>query len=295
MRRVPFGSEAGDFRFTLTAGLVIGASMFIGWLDSPAAGLVVVAAATVSAALSRLCVALRDRPAALRRAMSEAALDRARPHAGHHVLVVANEALAGAELAELILQHCREHVEVDVIAPVLASHIHYAVSDIDSELAEARTRLEDSLAWAREHKIAARGEVGDPNPTTALEDELRTFGADEVIVVTHPRDRETWQERGELARLRRELDVPVTHVVVRKYRSTPARAGPRPRPPVPLRGDVHEPHSPENAAIETRFGRECAVRERKCLQACEGHARPRRAPTGLAHSPAAIANRPLAG
>ena len=27
-------------------------------------------------------------------------------------------------------------------------------------------------------------------------------------------ERETWQERGELDRLRRELDVPVTHIVV---------------------------------------------------------------------------------
>ena len=219
MRRVPFGSEDGAFRFTLGAGLVIGASVLIGWLSAPAAGLAVFAAATLSAALSRLCVALRDRPAALRRAMSEAALDRAKSQASHHVLVVANEALAGAELAELILQHRRVHVEVDVLAPVLASHVHYAMSDIDGELAEARTRLERSLAWAREHKIAARGEVGDPNPTTALEDELRTFGANEVIVVTHPRDRETWQERGELARLRRELDVPVTHVVARNHRA----------------------------------------------------------------------------
>ena len=101
------------------------------------------------------------------------------------MLVVANEALAGAELAELILEDSREHVEVDVLAPVLASHLHYVVSDIDGELAEARTRLERSLAWAREHKIVARGEVGDPNPTTALEDELRTFGADAVIIVTH--------------------------------------------------------------------------------------------------------------
>ena len=151
--------------------------------------------------------------------MSEAALERARPQAGHHVLVVANEALAGAELAELILQHGREHVDVDVLAPVLASPLHYAVSDIDRELAEARTRLERSLAWAHEHKIVARGEVGDPNPTTALEDELRSFGADEVIVVTHRRDRETWQERGELARLRRELEVPITHVVVGNYRA----------------------------------------------------------------------------
>ena len=203
MRRVPFGSEAGAFRFTLGVGLVIGASVFIGWVSVPAAGLGVFAAVTVSAALSRLWVALRDRPAALRQAVSEAALDGARPPAGQHVLVVANEALAGAELAELILQHSREHVEVDALAPVLASHVHYALSDIDGELAEAHTRLARSLAWAHEHKIVARGEVGDPNPTTALEDELRTSGADEVIVVTHPRDRETWQERGELARLRR--------------------------------------------------------------------------------------------
>ena len=219
MRRVPFGSEAGAFRFTLGAAVVIGASVLIGWLDAPAAGLVVFAAATVSAALSRSSSALRDRPASLRRAMSEAALDRAGRPGGHHVLVVANEALAGAELSGLILQHGREHVEVDVLAPVLASPLHYAVSDIDGELAEARTRLERSLAWAHEHKIVARGEVGDPNPATALEDELRTFGADEVIVVTHPRDRETWQERGELARLRRELDVPVIHVVVGNYRA----------------------------------------------------------------------------
>ena len=219
MRRVPFGSEDGALRFTLGAGLVIGASVFIGWLSAPGAGLAVFAVATLSAALSRLCVTVRDRPAGLRRAMSEAALDPAKPQVSHHVLVVANEALAGAELAELILQHRRVHVEVDVLAPVLASRVHYAVSDIDGELAQARTRLERSLAWAREHKIVARGEVGDPNPTTALEDELRTFGANEVIVVTHPRDRETWQERGELARLRRELDVPVTHVVVRNDRA----------------------------------------------------------------------------
>src|SRR5919107_6272567 len=164
MRRVPFGSEAGAFRFTLGAGVVIGVSVFIGWLSAPAVGLAVFPAATVSAALSRLFVALRDRPAPLRRAMSEAVLDRARPQAGYHVLVVANEALAGAELAELMLQHGHEHVEVDVLAPVLASHVHYAVSDIDGELAEARTRLERSLAWAREQNIAARGEVGDPNP-----------------------------------------------------------------------------------------------------------------------------------
>ena len=218
MTQVPFGSESGALRFTLGATVVIGATVLIGWL-SAVAGLAVFAAATVWVALWRTYVSLRDRPAPLRRAISEAPLGRASQHADHRLLVVANEALAGSELRELILRHGREPVEVDVLAPVLASRIHYVVSDIDRELAEARRRLERSLAWARAQKIVARGEVGDPNPATALEDELRTFGADEVIVVTHPRDRETWQERGELARLRRELDVPVTHVIVRDGRA----------------------------------------------------------------------------
>ena len=107
-----------------------------------------------------------------------------------------------------------ERLELDVLAPVLTSHLHYAVSDIDTELAEARKRLDESLAWARRSGFVARGEVGDPDPTTAIEDELRDFGGDAVVVVTHPRERETWQEHGELERLRRELRVPVEHVMV---------------------------------------------------------------------------------
>ena len=60
-----------------------------------------------------------------------------------------------------------------------------------------------------------------PTQRTALEDQLRDFGADEVIVVTHPRERGSWQERGELERLRRELDVPVTHVILGNGEPTP--------------------------------------------------------------------------
>ena len=69
-----------------------------------------------------------------------------------------------------------ERLELTCSAPVLTSHLHYAVSDIDTELAEARKRLDQSLAWARRSGFVARGEVGDPNPTAAIEDELRDFG-----------------------------------------------------------------------------------------------------------------------
>lgn len=143
--RPPVRFEADAFRFTIAGALVIGASVLIGWLSEPATGLVVFAIAVVSAAIAYVYVARRDRPAILRQAVSETG-PRDRGSAGRHVLVVANVTLAGTELAEMIHRRGDEHVEVDVLAPVLASRIHYGASDIDLELADARTRLERSLA-----------------------------------------------------------------------------------------------------------------------------------------------------
>jgi hypothetical protein len=60
----------------------------------------------------------------------------------------------------------------------------------------------------------ARGVVGDPSATSAIEDQLRDFGADEVLVVSHPPGEENWQERETLERLRRELEVPVRQVTL---------------------------------------------------------------------------------
>jgi hypothetical protein len=87
---------------------------------------------------------------------------------------------------------------VDVLVPVLTSHAHHAVSDIDREREEARVRLQRSLAWAGDHGIRARDAIGDTSTRTAMADELRRFDADEVIVVTHPRERQSWQERRKL-------------------------------------------------------------------------------------------------
>jgi hypothetical protein len=211
--RTPIRSEREAFRFVFSSVAVIAVSVLVGLLTEPLVGVAVFAIAVVLAAIAYLRADNPDRLTALRDAAHES-----HPHGARagtrHVLVVANEALAGDELRERITGVGGGRVEVDVLVPVLTSRLHYAVSDVDSELAEARARLDRSLTWARECGIIARGEVGDPSPTTAIEDELRDFGGDEVIVVTHPRERETWQEQGELERLRRELDVPVTHVMV---------------------------------------------------------------------------------
>jgi len=211
--RTPIRSETEANRFVFGSAAVIGVSVLLGFLTTPVLGVAAFGLAALVAAIAYLRADNPDHKTPLREAEHEPHAHGA-PPGTRHVLVVANETLSGEELYERITGDRREPVEVDVLAPVLTSHLHYLMSDIDSELAAARERLERSLAWASERGIPARGEVGDPDPTTALADQLRDFGADEVIVVTHPRERETWQEQGELERLHRELDVPVSHVVI---------------------------------------------------------------------------------
>jgi len=62
--------------------------------------------------------------------------------------------------------------------------------------------------------VLARGEVGDADPIQAMEEALRTFGADEIILSTHPPGRSNWLEKGVVGRARESFDVPLTHVVV---------------------------------------------------------------------------------
>ena len=71
-----------------------------------------------------------------------------------------------------------------------------------------------SLAWAMQHGFVARGEVGDPDAMVAIEDELRDFGADEVIIVTDPSERTSWLATRMLSHLKKQLEVPVREVLM---------------------------------------------------------------------------------
>ena len=74
-------------------------------------------------------------------------------------------------------------------------------------------RLEASVASLTASGVRATGIVGDGDPLQALEDALRTFPADEIVISTHPPGRSHWLEKGVVAEAERRYDVPVTHVV----------------------------------------------------------------------------------
>lgn len=146
---------------------------------------------------------------------------RARAHVVHEdgptrrILVVANETLGGDELHELLRSRAAGMREdVLVVCPALNSRLGTWTSDEDGARSAAAHRLEQSLAALAAAGVRATGTIGDGDPLQALEDALRTFPADEIVVSTHPPGRSHWLERGVVAGAEERFDVPVTHVVV---------------------------------------------------------------------------------
>jgi hypothetical protein len=132
------------------------------------------------------------------------------------ILVVANETVAGeALLAEIRRRAASSDLEVLVVCPALNSRIRHWLSDEDSAREEARRRLGASLTALGRSGIDARGDVGDADPVQAIEDALRAFRADEIIISTHPPGRSNWLEKRvvERARLLRP-DLTIGHIVV---------------------------------------------------------------------------------
>lgn len=135
----------------------------------------------------------------------------------HRILVVANETVGGRALLEQIKNRCKgRKSEIFVVVPALtSSQLEHWASDVDRAIADARQRLEESLRTMEVAGLNAHGEVGDHHePNASLEDALRVFPADEVIISTHPPDKSRWLEHGAVERARREIPLPITHVVV---------------------------------------------------------------------------------
>ena len=149
----------------------------------------------------------------------EAPMRTAPPRRGaeneRRILVIANETVGGQMLREEIRRRSEGYEElVLVVCPALNSPIRHWASDEDQARANAQQRLDASLARLAEAGIEARGQVGDCEPLQAIEDSVRTFGPDEIIISTHPEGRSNWLEKGVVTGARERFAVPITHVVV---------------------------------------------------------------------------------
>jgi len=203
----PLRSEAEAFQFLVGAVVYFGLIAIAGVINAWA-GL------AVFIVLSVIVVQWWLRARRNEVAPKEAPRSRSGPDE-RRILVIANETVGGRELRDRITERAQgQRAEVLVVTPALNTPLRHFTSDVDGAREEAGKRLEDSLARLREAGIEARGEVGDGDPLQAIEDALRTFGADEVIISTHPEGRSNWLERGVVTGARDRFALPITHVVV---------------------------------------------------------------------------------
>ena len=131
------------------------------------------------------------------------------------ILVVTTAPGRGETLRDRVRAHAgSEDAEVRVVAPAAdISRLDWLTNDEQEARAEAGERaVEAGLAVAPEAR-SVDAEIGDVDPVQAIEDALREFPADELVVVTHPDEDASWLEEGTAEAALARFDLPVTRLV----------------------------------------------------------------------------------
>ena len=132
------------------------------------------------------------------------------------ILVVTTAPVEGGALRDRVLEHAGNgQVELKVVATASdLSPLDWLANDEDDARAEAESRaVEVGHAVAPEAE-SVEAEVGDSDPVQAIEDALRTFPADELVLVTRKDDDAGWLEEGTASEALARFNLPVTHLVV---------------------------------------------------------------------------------
>jgi GABA permease len=223
------GGNHGIFLVTLLllwSVLAIAAAAMALWADPPAAawvGLLVPALVATALSVAAYVLLTHERP------RTGLPVSQRAPVTGdaHRILVVANETLRGRALHDEVARRAAERpTEVLVVAPALSSPLAHWTDAEDVPRAEAAARVREACASLAGLGVEARGEVAADDPLRAVEDALRTFGADEIVVSTHPPETSNWLEEGVVETLREFYAIPIVHVVVDHDREdvrTPSR------------------------------------------------------------------------
>jgi hypothetical protein len=126
------------------------------------------------------------------------------------VLVSTAEPIS-AELLRSVVGGLADDAEVLVVSPATTrSPLRFWVSDVDAAIAHAEQVQTETVERLSEAGVDAAGAVGDSEPLQAIEDALRTFPADRIVVIEHERGARDYREDGDLpARARERFGLPV--------------------------------------------------------------------------------------
>jgi hypothetical protein len=130
------------------------------------------------------------------------------------ILVVTTSDSPREKVDDIVRAHAGKEAEVHVVAPASkVSFLQLLTGAIDDARADAAGRAEEAADAVPSDRVHPH--VGDSDPLVAIEDALRQWGADEIVVLTPPEEEATWIESGLGEQARRRFALPVTHLVTR--------------------------------------------------------------------------------
>lgn len=130
-----------------------------------------------------------------------------------HILVVANQTIAGAKLLDLVRERAAQpDTSFTLVVPMTKPRSGYVIYD-DAVRDSAQVRLDLTLSYLRGEEVVAGGELGDEDPFTATLDAIDEYHPDEVIISTLPHASSGWLRRDLIERIEEAAGAPVTHVL----------------------------------------------------------------------------------
>lgn len=132
------------------------------------------------------------------------------------ILVLTSEPITAGQLRHALGSDADpSRAEVMVVAPAYAeSGLRFWMSDADDAIAKAEEVRRTSVEELDEAGIPATGDTGEADPHTAIEDALKTFDADRIVIFTHPEKGQRYREDLDREELSERFGRPVDHATV---------------------------------------------------------------------------------
>lgn len=132
------------------------------------------------------------------------------------VLVLTSEPITADQLRDALGNDGETaDAEVMVVAPALAaSAMKFWMSDADDAIARAEQVRRESVERLGEAGVSATGDTGEADPYTAIEDALKTFEADRIVLFTHRAEDRRYREDLDDREIAERFGLPVDHATV---------------------------------------------------------------------------------
>ncbi len=132
------------------------------------------------------------------------------------VLVLTSEPITAQQLRDALSSDVDpSKAEVMVVAPALQeSGLKFWLSDADDAIARADEVRRESVERLGDAGVSATGDTGESDPETAIDDALKTFDADRIVLFTHQGEDQRYREELDDRELAGRFGLPVDHAPV---------------------------------------------------------------------------------